>query len=96
MVQIVKLLGYNCANVTDEVKEIIEFENMLAKVSYFFSKVLGHTYFDKIFICLASNFVFFIVSSLPVSSIGRKPTSFCCLAPCIPVFQCADAAHSLC
>ena len=40
MVQIVKLLGYNCANVTDEVKEIIEFEYMLAKVSNI-SRVLG-------------------------------------------------------
>ena len=33
MVQIVKLLGYNCANVTEEVKEIVEFEKTLAKVS---------------------------------------------------------------
>lgn len=33
MVQIVKLLGYNCENVADEVKEIIEFEKTLAKVS---------------------------------------------------------------
>ncbi len=32
MVQIVKLLGYNCANVTEEVQEIIDFEDMLAKV----------------------------------------------------------------
>ena len=40
MVQIVKLLGYNCANVEEEVKEIIEFEKKLAKVnsSVFFIK----------------------------------------------------------
>ena len=32
MVKIVKLLGYNCANVTEEVQEIIDFETVLAKV----------------------------------------------------------------
>lgn len=37
MVQIVKLLGYNCGNVTEEVKEIIDFEKVLARVCGFYS-----------------------------------------------------------
>eukprot|EP00794_Sanderia_malayensis_P007303 gene7303-8119_t len=33
MVKVVKLLGYNCANVTEEVKEIIDFEVVLSKAT---------------------------------------------------------------